>query len=228
MSCSRVSWFFAATAIRRNARLHVRRAPPAPSRPAAVGVAAPDRVHLGEVGVVAPVAGVDQRQQARAVRAGLGAEDPGGGAPPVAVLARRPRRRARAGSSPRRARPARRPSRTASSSSATTCGNASRKKPEMRTVTSMRGRPSSSARHDLEAGDPPRRVVPDRPAAEQREDLGDVVALGTHRRRAPDGQADADAGTSPVSARWRASSESASATPDVPASGDGIAFGSTE
>src|SRR5262249_36608722 len=50
-----------------------------------VGVAAPDRVNLGEVGVGAPVAGVDQRQQARAVRSGLGAEDPGGGAAPVAV-----------------------------------------------------------------------------------------------------------------------------------------------
>ncbi len=34
---------------------------------------------------------------------------------------------------------------TASSETSTRCGNASRKKPEMRTVTSMRGRPSSSS-----------------------------------------------------------------------------------
>ena len=33
----------------------------------------------------------------------------------------------------------------ASSSMVTTCGKASRKKPEMRTVTSIRGRPSSAA-----------------------------------------------------------------------------------
>src|SRR5690606_7660738 len=46
---------------------------------------APHRVHLGQVAVVPPVAGVDQRQQPRPVGAGLGAEDAGGGAPPVAV-----------------------------------------------------------------------------------------------------------------------------------------------
>ena len=53
---------------------------------AAVGVAAPDGVDLGEVGVGAPVAAVDQLEQARAVRARAGAEDAGGGAAFVAVL----------------------------------------------------------------------------------------------------------------------------------------------
>ncbi len=53
---------------------------------ATVGEAAPRGVDLREVGVVAPVAAVDQLQQARAVGAGLGAENPCGGAAFVAVL----------------------------------------------------------------------------------------------------------------------------------------------
>ena len=98
-------------------------------------------------------------------------------------------RRARAGSSPRPARPAPATGRTASSSSATTCGNASRKNRDPHRHVDPR--PAELAqRHDLEAGHPPGRVVPDRPAAEQREHLGDVVALGAHRGRAPHGQPD--------------------------------------
>ena len=58
-------------------------------------------------------------------------------------------------------------------------------------MTSIRGRPSSLGGHDLEAGDPPRRLVPARPAADQRQDLGQVVALGAHRRGAPHGEPDA-------------------------------------
>jgi hypothetical protein len=42
---------------------------------ARIGVAAPGQVGLGEVGVAAPVAGVDQRQDARAIAAGLAAKD---------------------------------------------------------------------------------------------------------------------------------------------------------
>ncbi len=53
---------------------------------AAVGEAAPRGVDLREVGVVAPVAAVDQLQQARAVGARLGTENPCGGAALVAVL----------------------------------------------------------------------------------------------------------------------------------------------
>src|SRR5204862_7380090 len=44
---------------------------------------------------------------------------------------------------------------------------------------------------DREPGDPPRRLVPHRPDADQREDLGEVVALGAHRARAPDREPDA-------------------------------------
>ena len=72
----------------------------------------------------------------------------------------------------------------------TTCGKASRKKPEMRSVTSTRGRPSSSRGHELEAGHPAGRLVPDRPHAEQPQRLGDVVAGGAHRAGAPDDEAD--------------------------------------
>ncbi len=53
---------------------------------AAVREAAPGRVHLGEVGVVAPVAAVDQLQQPGAVGARFRAENPCGGAASVTVL----------------------------------------------------------------------------------------------------------------------------------------------
>ena len=46
-------------------------------------------------------------------------------------------------------------------------------------------------REDLEAGDPARGVVPARAAADEREHLGDVVALRAHGRGAPHGQAHA-------------------------------------
>ena len=60
----------------------------------------------------------------------------------------------------------------------------------MRTVTSIRGRPSSSSGIDVQAGDPARLGVPRGPHAEQREDLARVVAGGAHRGRAPDDDAD--------------------------------------
>ena len=134
--------------------------------PAAVRVAAPRLVDRGEVARRrASRASSSSWQQPGAVRAGLGAEDARRRAPPRlgGVRARRPaapRRRARARrrSSARRARRAPRPVATASSSSPTRCGKASRKKPEMRTVTSIRGRPSSSSGIDLDAGHPPRRL----------------------------------------------------------------------
>ena len=157
---------------------------------AAVGEAAPGGVHLREVGVVAPVAAVDQLQQPGPVRAGLGAENPCGGATLVTVL----------GDVGVRVGAhvvvlggfveARRRVRTASSSIVTTCGKASRKKPEIRTVTSIRGLPSSASGDRLEADDAARRVVPHRPNTQQRKHFGDVVARGAHRRRAPHRQAD--------------------------------------
>ena len=53
---------------------------------AAVGVAAPGGVDAGQVGVVAPVAGVDELQQTRTVRAGFGPEHPRRGPAPVPVF----------------------------------------------------------------------------------------------------------------------------------------------
>ena len=80
--------------------------------------------------------------------------------------------------------------RTASSSRSTTWGKASRKKPLMRSVTSMRGRPSSASGIDFEAGHPLALWAPRRPDAEQGEGLGDVVAAGAHGGRAPQHQPD--------------------------------------
>ena len=97
----------------------------------------------------------------------------------------------------------------------------------MRSVTSMRGRPSSASGIDLEAGDPLALDVPRRADAEQGERLGDVVALRPHRRRAPQHEPDRvgmRAGLGEVAL----DEPSASATPTSHASGDGIAFGSTE
>ena len=71
-----------------------------------------------------------------------------------------------------------------------TCGKASRKKPEMRTVTSMRGRPSSASGIGVETDDPARHLVPARAHAEERQHLGDVVARRAHRRRAPHRETD--------------------------------------
>ena len=178
----------------REARAHLRARRRA-VQPAAVGEPAPGLVDGGEVGVVAPVAGLQQLGQAGAVGARLGAEDAHRRAPPrVVELAGQPRRLGagvlghevvpRRGSS----RPA--TSVTASSSRLTRCGKASRKKPEMRSVTSIRGRPSSLERDHLQAGHPARGLVPRGPDAEQRQHLGRVVALGAHRRRAPGHQAD--------------------------------------
>jgi hypothetical protein len=59
---------------------------------------------------------------------------------------------------------------------------------------------------DGEARHAARRVVPHGAAAEQPEDLGDVVALRAHRRRAPDREADAArvrAGVGPVPGQQR-------------------------
>ena len=164
---------------------------------AAVGVAAPRLVDGGEVVVVAPVARVEQLQQPRPVGAGLGAEDPRGGAPPGRIGADLRGQPLGVGARVRGdvvvlvgLRRATATAATASSSSRTRCGKASRKKPEMRTVTSMRGRPSSASGHDLDARHALRLRVPRRPHAEQREDLGHVVALRAHRGGAPGDEAD--------------------------------------
>ena len=168
-------------------RLHVRTGL-ASVQVAPVRVAAPHGVHLGEVGVVAPVARVDQRQEARAVRARFGAEDAARRAPPVAVrtgvlqgvgaqvvvglvqfrdggdrvVDQRDDVRERVAEETRDAQ----------------C-HVDARPAELRT------------RNDREAGDAARRLVPLRAYADEGEHLGDVVALRAHRGRTPDGEADA-------------------------------------
>ena len=155
MSCSRVSMFFAATAIRRYARLHVaarRRAVQA----AAVGVAAPDRVDLGEVGVVAPVAGVDQRQQPGAVRARAWSRRSGSW-PAAGRRARRGRpARARARSSARRARRGRRPAAPRRRAARRRAGTRRGRSRRCARVTSMRG-PAQLGERDRPRGRSTRR-----------------------------------------------------------------------
>ena len=225
MSCSRVSWFFAATAIRAKERLHVGARLP-PVQPPAVGVAAPHRVHLGQVGVAAPGPGVDQGQQARAVRAGLGAEDPRGGAPLVAVLGEvrgdvRPQvvllvRLVQGGDPPDgiveqrhhvRKRVAEEP------------GDAH---------CDVDARPAQlGGRHHLDAGDPPGRSSqtgrqPSNASTSAMSSPWVRIALVPHTVKPT------ERGYAPVSARCRASSESARATPTSQALRLGMAFGSTE
>ena len=62
----------------------------------------------------------------------------------------------------------------------------SRNRPEMRKVTSMRGRSSSGERQHLDAGDAAGGLVPDRPHAEIGQRLGEIVAAGAQRGRRPE------------------------------------------
>ena len=117
---------------------------------------------------------VDQRLQPGAIGARLRAEDAVAGAQRRLVRARRPAASsARAvGGDARGERVDRRAARRARRRRAPRCrtrsirpGKASRKKPEMRNVTSTRGRSSTRRRQDLEAGDPAARAFPDRARA---------------------------------------------------------------
>ena len=113
--------------------------------PAAVGVPAPGLVDLGQVGVVAPVlTSTSCRMPVPYVpgrppkmRAVAAFQSPASSSTSASTCLRT--KFCSSGSSS----PA--TSVTASSSTSTRCGKASRKKPEMRTVTSIRGRPSSSS-----------------------------------------------------------------------------------
>ena len=163
---------------------------------AAVGIAAPLDEDRREVLVGLPVARVDQLLNAGAVGARLRAEDAIAGAR-LDLVERRVRRARELGQVVlarivllRPARRATTTSSTARSTSAMRCGNASRKKPLMRSVTSMRGRPSRSSGIDRQILNAARLRIPDRLHAEQRQHLGDVVALGSHLRRAPGADAD--------------------------------------
>ena len=164
-----------------------RRGRPTPRRPR------PGRRRPARTGSPSAAAGPRRRSPAGTRRCGWW---PGAGRP--AAPGRPARGRARS------CRPGPRPARrraTASSSRVTTCGNASRKNPLIRTTTSMRGRPELGERDDLQAGDPAAGLVPDRPDPEQRQHLGDVVAGGAHGGRAPHRQPDRGRPLSPVSSR---------------------------
>ena len=84
-------------------------------------------------------------------------------------------------SSPRRAT-----SRTAASISAICAGNRSRNRPEMRQVTSTRGRPMAAGGRTSMPVTRAACLVPDRTAAHQREALGDLLAAGPERGAAPE------------------------------------------
>jgi len=117
--------------------------------------------------------------------------------------------------------------RTASSSSTPTCGNASRKKPLIRTVTSTRGRPISSTlitSKPVTRRDPSSHVgrAPSSASTSAMSSPCVRIALVPHT------VSPTLRGHVPVSARNRSTSDVASATPVSQASRDGIAFGSTE
>ena len=159
----------------------------------AIGLAAPAEIGVGEIGLVLPDALVDQGLQSGAVGAGLRPEDAVAGAP--RGLVRRDARRLRA---PRRSAATRAASglvvggsssaataRAALSNRSISPGKASRKKPEMRSVTSTRGRSSTDGGRISKPVTRPLAPLPDRPHADQRQRLGDVVAAGAHVRGAP-------------------------------------------
>ena len=115
---------------------------------------------------------------------------------------------------------------TASSSMATTCGKASRKKPEMRTITSMRGRPSS-ARATTSRPVTRRLTSSQTGRTPSRASASATSSPWVRMAAVPHTDRPTDAGQPPVSSRWRASSESASCWPASQASRDGTALGST-
>jgi len=115
----------------------------------------------------------------------------------------------------------------ASSSSAITCGNASRKNPEIRSVTSILDRPSSAAgtisnpvtRRDA-SSHTGRQPISARTSA--------MSSPWVRMAEVPHTARPTQRGYSPSSARCLASSESASARPVRYELRDGMAFGSTE
>ena len=74
---------------------------------------------------------------------------------------------------------------TAASISAICAGKRSRNRPEMRQVTSTRARPADGGRQHFDAGDAAAGMVPDRPAAHQRQTLRDLLAAGAQGGAAP-------------------------------------------
>ena len=150
---------------------------------------APRRVDLGQVGVVAPVAGLDDLQDPGAVRAGLGPEDPRRRAALVAV-------RGAVGVG------------VAADvvvlvglvEAGDQADGVVEHRDHVREGVAEEARdphdhvdagPAELGERDgLQPDDAARRLVPGRQHAEQGEDLGDVVARGAHGRGAPDREPD--------------------------------------
>ena len=183
--------------------------------PTPVRVAAPREIDGGEVVVGLPVAGLEQRQDARPVAAGRGAEDSrvvaGVGAHVVRL-----RRLVEAGDHR---------------------GGVVEQLHEVRERVpeepgdahdDVDARPSELGERDgLDAGDASGLVVPARADAEERERLGHVVALRPHRRGAPDHEPDG-LGHRAVLGDVAVDELVGESTPTSHASGDGNDFGSTE
>ncbi len=160
-----------------------------PVEVAAVGVAAPHRVHLGKVGVRTPLARVDQGQETGAVGPRLRPEDTGRGPPPVTGSCTQVR--ADVGGECVVGIRLLVEGRDGAHRVVEQRDNVGEGIPEEAgdPHDHVHPRPAElGKRYHLEAGDPPGRVVPGRPAAEQRQHFRNVVTLRTHRGRAPDGQ----------------------------------------
>ena len=217
MSCSRLSWFLTATSMAANRRRI------ASGRPDAEAAAAVRRSR--------PTRGRRRRGRRRSRQSPLleqrrGCPTRRRRARDRTPAGRRRRGRARSSAPVGSSRPATRA--TASSSRSHEAGEGVAEEPGDAHVTSIRGRPSSASGIGLDADDAARLRLPQGPDAEQRQRLGDVVALGAHRRRAPDHQPDRSRVGAVLGEVARRRSASARRRPTSQASGDGSAFGSTE
>jgi hypothetical protein len=128
----------------------------------AIGIAAPDEISLGEIGTIGPARLVDQRLQPGAIGAWLRAENPERCPPVRLCIVRRFRSAGHFRPVPARRADCRlvlvqrrhRAHCLVEQRDLVRKGVA--EKPEIRSVTSTRGRFSIANRNDLEAGDPPR------------------------------------------------------------------------
>ena len=137
---------------------------------------------IGRADVLPVDFAADQVFDARAVGARRGAEDARKSGAPLPFAARRAA--ASGFSSPVSSRAA--TALTAASSSAICAGNRSRNRPEIRQVTSTRGRPIAAQGSTSTPVHAAGGMIPSRPAAHQREPLRDLLAAGAQRRAAPE------------------------------------------
>ncbi|SGG56394.1 Uncharacterised protein [Mycobacterium tuberculosis] len=151
---------------------------------APVGESAPGGVHLGEVGVVAPAAAVDQLQQPGAVGSRFGSENPCGGSPLISVVGQiRLGVRAHVVVLGGLVEVGDQPHRVIEHGHHMREGITEKAGDPYRHVDA---RAAQLGRlHGRQVDDPPRGVVPYRPNPQQRKHFGDVVAGRAHRRGAP-------------------------------------------